>query len=79
MKTRRFLFVALALIALLGSAAPGGGNASGCTFYHGTPSFGGCGSGSGSCYYCEYSGGGGHSYCWENGDGSIAYCIEYQN
>lgn len=77
--TKRTILVALALTALLGTAAPSGGDASGCSFYHGTPSFGGCGSGTGSCYYCEYNRGGAFSHCWENGDGSIAFCIDYRD
>lgn len=78
MKTGRVLLVLLA--AGLGSAAPSGGNASGCSHSYGSPYFGGCASGGGSCYYCEYSyDGGGYAHCWETGDGGIAFCIEHQN
>ncbi len=76
---RKWAFRGLALILFAGLfASPVEGDASGCSWSSGTPSLGGCRSGSGSCYDCYYSGGGGGSHCYENGDGSITYCIDYQ-
>ncbi len=76
---RKWAFRGLALILLVGpSAAPLEGDASGCSWSSGSPTFGGCTSGSGSCYDCYYNSGGAGTHCYENGDGSIAYCIDFQ-
>jgi hypothetical protein len=78
MKPRIVLF-AILTTALLGGAAPSGGDASGCSWYSGSPGYGGCRSGSGSCYECDYNRGGAQTRCWENGDGSVAFCIDHQD
>lgn len=70
---------ALLMMIVLGwSASPAGGDASGCSWNAGSPSFGGCSGGGGSCYDCYYSEGGAGTHCYENGDGSITYCIDFQ-
>ncbi len=61
-----------------GISAPAGGDASGCSWNPGYPSFGGCSGGGGSCYDCLYSEGGVGTRCWETADGSFSYCIDYQ-
>ncbi len=76
----KWILRGLALIAVAGLfASPVEGDASGCSWSSGSPSYGGCSAGSGSCYDCYYySPHSGGTHCYENGDGSIAYCVDYQ-
>jgi hypothetical protein len=79
MKTKLALTLFLTAAGFLGGASPGQSNASGCSWYQGSPGYGGCRPGGGSCYECEYSYGSAHTKCWENADGSVSYCIDYQD
>lgn len=60
-----------------------GADATGCSYYSGSPGLDGdpvCQGQSGSCYVCEYSyGGSGYTVCSETGDGTgVSYCVDYQ-
>ncbi len=78
MKSKLWLSALLVMIGSAWSGSPAGGDASGCSWNAGSPFFGGCTGGSGSCYDCYYNEGGAGTRCYENADGSVAFCIDFQ-